>query len=174
VKSADSVTIDSVLTEIQKGLAKAQTEIVDQGMPPLKSVQVTLQTVATQKVGGTLKLLIFSIGSTVTKERTQQLTLTLKPPALKKELVAGAPSIAEGLTQALVSAAAGVQAARTGTPPLVLDTLEVQLSFVVTREGGAGGSVTIAPVTLELKGDISKKAVHQLKVTLAPPDKPKE
>lgn len=62
-------------------------------------------------------------------------------------------------------AAEGVNGAEKGDPPLDLNTLKVELSFVVKESGGGGLNFEILPVTAELSGDLQKKAIQRITIT---------
>jgi len=108
--------------------------------------------------------LIFSFGRTWEKERSHELVLKLNPPpsATGRTLMVER-TLAQDLEDAIVEAARGVRDAETGNPPLRLNTFSATISFVVTEDGSAGfEEFKILPVTLELKGELKKKAVHTI------------
>jgi hypothetical protein len=151
--------IEEVLSEVQKALQEAQSKIQDPDFPKLDSVVLTLQTAITVGVGGKLKFLIFSFGMTWQREQAQELVLTLTPlgaSSLEEK------SLSSQLAKAIVEAADGVRNAKTGTSPLDLNALNVSITFIVTKEGSGG--ITIAPVTLELSGNLKKKALHKIEL----------
>ena len=154
------VVIEKLLSEVQKALEDAQSRIADPSFPKLESVILTLQTVITAAVTGKIKWLIFSFGMGWEKERSQELVLTLLPPPAARR----AESFASNLADAIVEAAEGVRNAEAGTPPLSLDRLNVIVAFVVTVQGSAGATFEIQPVTLELSGNLKKKALHKVEL----------
>lgn len=173
---SDAVTIESVLGEIQHGLADAQTVLNAAKMPPLKSVVLTLHTEYDKKGGAKFSVLIFSFGKTWDKQRSNELVLTLTPPPPAKavtDAVGTHPGLSTALVQAIVSVAQGVRDAASTKPPLVLDTLKAEFGFVVQTSTSAGAKFEISPVSADLSGDLSKKAVHTMTVTFATP-KPNE
>lgn len=155
------IVIDQVLSEIQKAQQNAQNRITDPDFPELESVLLTLQTAVTIGVGGKIKFLIFSFGMSWEKEQSQELVLTLTPPR------PGGPkmrSLADELADAIVDAAEGVKKAKTGEPPLLLDRLNASIAFVVTEQVSGGASFEIKLVTLELSGNLKKKALHKIEL----------
>ena len=165
------VAIDSVLNEIQRGLTQAQLEIADNKLPPLESVTVTLQTEYVKSGGPKLKLFIISFGQTWEKQSSNELTLVLKPPPPKKatEAVGTHEGLSDQLVDAIVSAANGVQGAKDRKPPLLLDSMKAEFGFVVNTKTSGGIKFEIVPVTAELSGELSKKAVHKISVSFANP-----
>lgn len=165
------VAIDSVLNEIQRGLTQAQVEIADNKLPPLESVTVTLQTEYVKKGGPKVKLFIISFGQTWEKQSSNELTLVLKPPKKATEAVGTHEGLSDQLVDAIVSAASGVQAAKDRKPPLLLDSMKAEFGFVVNTNTSGGIKFEIVPVTAELSGELSKKAVHKITVNFANPSK---
>jgi hypothetical protein len=152
------VVIEEVLSEVQKALQEAQSKIQDPDFPKLDSVVLTLQTAITVGVGGKLKFLIFWFGMTWQKEQAQELVLTLTPPPSSVQ----EQSLSSQLAKAIVEAADGVRKAKTGTPPLDLNSLNVSITFIVTQE--VSGGFTLTPVTLDLSGNLKKKALHKIEL----------
>ena len=167
VPGNQAVAIEDVISQVQSALANAQTSLADKRFPPLKQVKLSLQTVATKKDGVTLKLWVLSFGSTVEKTSTQQMDLTLVPPPAGLPKKVAAVSLTEDLESAIISAAEGVQKARTGTPPLELSTLDVQIGFTVKGDVNGGPNVTLAPITLGLTGDVASSNVQVITVSFA-------
>ncbi|BBO18228.1 conserved hypothetical protein [Candidatus Brocadia pituitae] len=161
-------TIEQVLEEVQKGLINAQQEIKNMGMPQLESVKLTLQTAMSKKSGAKLKVFIFSFGQEWEKERSQELALTLKPPLPPFPLEEPIPykvTLADKLSEAIVSVAKGVQKARTSEQPLEIEQFTAEFNFIVQTEIGGKVAFEISPITAETEGDLKKKAIHKIAVT---------
>ena len=168
---SQGVAIDSVLNEIQRGLTQAQVTIADSKLPPLESVTLTLQTQRYDKKGGPkFTLFIISFGQTWEKQSSNELTLVLKPPQKTATEEVGTPvGLSNQLVDAIVSAARGVQAAKDRTPPLLLDSMKAEFGFVVNTNTSGGIKFEIVPVSAEMSGELSKKAVHKISVSFANP-----
>jgi hypothetical protein len=165
---ADAITIQEVLTEVQRGLSEAQQQLVAAKIPPLDSVVLHLLTEYNVSGGPKFKVLIFSFGKTWERQRSNELVITLKPPKPALEVHAtGTPGLATQLVAAIVAAAQGVRDAETGTPPLQLASLKAEFGFVVKESTSAGVKFEIVPVSSDVKADWSKKAVHTITVTFA-------
>jgi len=158
------ILIGRVVEEVQKALRAARDRPELSAFPKFKNATLTLQTVITRSVGGKIKLWIFSFGKTWEKERSHELVLKLTPPppATPGRRLMAERTLAQDLEDAIVEAALGVHNAEMGDPPLSLSTFKVTISFVVTEDGSAGFEFTISPVTLELKGELKKKAIHTI------------
>lgn len=165
---ADAITIQEVLTEVQRALADVQHQLVAAQIPPLDSVVLHLLTEYNVSGGPKFKVLIFSFGKTWERERSNELTITLKPPkANQQPELLNTPGLASQLVAAIVAAAQGVKDAEAGTPPLQLASLKAEFGFVVKESTSAGAKFEIVPVSADLKADWSKKAVHTITVTFA-------
>lgn len=159
------IEIDSVIKDVQRALANAQTELRQQKLPALKTVTLNLQTAITAKGGGKLKVVIVTVGASREKSKTQEVTLVLTPPRAGNAKEISAHSLTEGLEQAIVAAARGVMNAdKDSTIPLKLTTLKVKLGFTVKEGGSGGASREILPITLELSGDLSRTDVQILEI----------
>jgi hypothetical protein len=162
--------IDSVLAEVQNGLAVAQTEIEKLRMPPLESVTLTLQTEYNSKAGPKLKLFVLSFGATWERQRSNELVLKLVPPNPGKSVqMSKTEGLSDQLVEALVSVAVGVKDASNRKPPLNLESLKAEFGFVVKTSVNGAAKFEILPVGVELGGDFSKKAVHKIAVSFASP-----
>ena len=172
VSSAEISSIDAVVSQVKQALADVQTTLANNNLPPLKQVKISLQTTAAKKGGLSLKLWVINIGGTYEKDKTQQITIVLAPPAAGGPQQVGAVSLTQELEDAIVSAAQGVKNASNGRIPLKLTSLDVQLGFTVKGDVNGGAGVTIVPITADFSGDISKTAVQTLTVSFAAPSTP--
>jgi hypothetical protein len=167
--NAQVSSIESVIGQVKQAIAEVQTTLAGSGLPPLKQVKLSLQTVATKKGGVTLKLWVINFGGTIEKDKTQQIDIVLTPPPAGTAAPVGAVSLTEELQEAIVNAAKGVQDAGKGAVPLRFTSLDVQLGFTVKGDLSGGAAITIVPITLDFTGDLSKTAVQTLTVSFATP-----
>jgi len=169
------VLIDQLLSEVQLALAKVQQELKSDNMPPLESVTLDLTAEAKKDAGGKINLFIVSFGKKWEKDLSQEIEVTLKPPSPNLPLKVGkAPSVSDELQAAILSAARGVQKARGDKQvPLVTSALKVVLTFVVKGDTNGGLRFTIAPVTIDLSGELADSATQKITVNFANPDKKK-
>jgi hypothetical protein len=157
---ADGARLESVIDSVREAVNEAQTNNVP-GFPPLKSVTIKLQTVASRSAGGQVQFLVFSLGTRYTADAASTVELEMVPPKTREaeSLVAG-PDLKEALAQAINLAKAGVLKASTGTPPLVMKNISIDLKFAVQTQGSAGATVTLVPLGIEGSGRISREKVH--------------
>ena len=161
----ESVTIQAVVAQVKDALSNVQTKLTNNQLPPLKSVKLTLQTVATTKAGVKISFWVLTIGGSVQKEASQEVVLELVPPKPGNPANISSETFTKALEDSILNVAQGVQGADQGNLPLKLDNLSVTLGFTVTAEGEAGGKLTLAPVTLDISGQKDKKVVHKLEVS---------
>jgi hypothetical protein len=162
--SNETVTIQAVVSQVKEALSNVQTKLTNKQLPPLKSVKLTLQTVATSKAGGKISFWVITIGGSLQKEASQEVVLELVPPKAGNPVNISSETFTKALEDSILDAAQGVQGADQGSLPLKLENLSVTLGFTVTAEGTAGAKLTLAPVTLDISGQKDKKVVHKLEV----------
>jgi hypothetical protein len=169
----ESVTIQAVVSQVKEALSNVQTKLTNKQLPPLKSVKLTLQTVATSKAGAKISFWVITIGGSLQKEASQEVVLELVPPKAGNPVNISSESFTKALEDSILDVAQGVQGADQGSLPLKLQNLTVTLGFTVTAEGTAGAKLTLTPVTLDISGQKDKKVVHKLEVAYsnAPPEK---
>ena len=161
----ESITIQEVVAQVKEALSNVQTKLTNNQLPPLKSVKLTLQTVATSKGGAKISFWVITIGGSLQKEASQEVVLELVPPKPGNPANISSESFTKALEDSILDVAQGVQGADQGNLPLKLDNLSVTLGFTVTAEGTAGAKLTLAPVTLDISGQKDKKVVHKLEVS---------
>jgi hypothetical protein len=171
--SAQVSSIDAVVGQVKQALADVQTTLANSKLPPLKEVKLSLQTTATKKGGLTLKLWVINIGTTYEKDKTQQINITLVPPAPGAPRAVSTASITQELENAIVTTAEGVKNAGTGPVPLKVSNLDIQIGFTVKGDVNGGAAITILPITADFSGDLSKTAIQTLTVSFAESAPPK-
>ncbi len=165
--AAQAVAIEDVISQVQAALAVVQTNLAARQFPPMRQVKLSLQTVATKKDGLTLKLWVIGLGDSVETASTQQIDLVLVPPQPGLPKKTGVPSLAEDLENAILSAAEGVQKARSDPVPLVLGSLDVRIGFTVKGDVNGGPNVILTPITLGLSGDVANSSIQTITVSFA-------
>jgi protein subunit release factor A len=75
------VVIDQLLKEVQIGLARVQTELQKEAIPPQESVTLNLTAEVRKTTGGKVNLFILSFGRKVERSQTQEIEVKLKPPS---------------------------------------------------------------------------------------------
>jgi hypothetical protein len=168
---AQAVTIETLIDEVKQALGDVQNDLATADLPSLKKVSLTLQTVATKQAGASLKLWVITLGGSVEKDSTQQIDIVLTPPKAGGSRNVSAESVAQQLKAAIVSVAEGVKKAGQKPNPLVLSTLDVQISFTVKANAKGDAIVEILPLGPDISGSLSKSATQTLKVSFdAKPD----
>ncbi len=156
----EGARLEAVIDSVREALNEAQTNNVA-GFPPLKSVTIKLQTTASRSIGGEVQLLVFSLGTRYSTDAASTVELEMVPPKTheKESLLAG-PGVKEALAQAINLAKVGVLKASTGSPPLVMKNISIDLKFAVEVQGSGGASVTLVPLGIGATGRISREKVH--------------
>jgi hypothetical protein len=164
---ADGARLESVIDAVRESLNEAQTNNVP-GFPPLKTVTIKLQTVASRSVGGQVQFLVFALGTRYTSDAASTVELAMVPPKTsERESVAAGPELKEALAQAITLAKVGVLKASTGTPPLVMKNISIDLKFTVQAQGSGGAAVTLMPIGIEGSGKISREKVHTVSLVFS-------
>ena len=164
---AQSNELSDVIGQIEMALANANAEIGMKGgtLPKIKSADLTLETTVSSKGGAKFKLLVISFGKSISKERSQQITVSLVPKPNNKMTILPDSSFRKELQSLIVETSKGLQNSENGIYPLSVKQVTVELSFVLKSDGDAGLNFKIVPVTLELAGDLSKESVHKVRLT---------
>jgi hypothetical protein len=156
----DGARLEAVIDSVRESLNEAQANNVP-GFPPLKSVTIKLQTVASRSAGGQVQFLVFSLGTRYTSDAASTVELEMvAPKTSEKESVAAGADLKEALAQAINLAKAGVLKASKGSPPLVMKKIAIDLKFAVEIQGSGGAAVTLVPIGIEGSGKISREKVH--------------
>lgn len=164
---AQSDELSAVIGQIEMALANANAEIAMKGgaAPKVKSADLALETTVSTKGGAKFKLLVISFGRSVSKERSQLITVSLVPKAINKMAILPDSSFRKELQSLIVETSKGLVNSENGMYPLTVRQVTVELSFVLKSDGNAGVNFKIIPVTLELAGDLSKESVHKVRLT---------
>jgi hypothetical protein len=156
----DGARLESVIDSVREALNEAQTNNVP-GFPPLKSVTLKLQTIASRSAGGQVQFLVFSLGTRYASDAASTVELEMVPPKTREaeSLIAG-PDLKEALAQAINLAKVGVMKASKGSPPLVMKNISIDLKFAVETQASGGATVTLVPVGIDASGRISREKAH--------------
>jgi len=164
-----AVAIDSVITQVKQALGDVQNQLVTEGLPPLKQVDLSLQTIATNQGGASIKLRVVTLGGTHETDITQQIDLTLAPPKPGGTQKVSAIALTRNLEDAIISAAEGIKNAGAKPNPLVPTNLVVTLSFAVKDTVKGDANITILPLGPDISGSVARNSVQTLKLTFAAP-----
>jgi len=156
----NSLKVEDLLKEVHIALNAAAPSL-EQLHVPLRTVTLNLQTVATNKGGGSLDLWVVSLGQSIECEATQELSLTLVPAPLAKGYREKA-SFGEQLAKAIVSAAQSVQGDHDPQSPLKLHQLNASVTFGVAEETKGSGRFKVVPVAAGVEGSMKRKAVQKI------------
>jgi Trypsin-co-occurring domain 2 len=131
----------------------------------VESVQLVLNVVATESAGGRLDFCVpfvgmkLSMGAKVTRQDTHRIDITLVPPEAEPGLRETRADIETALVDAITAIRAAMASAAEGDEPWVLSTGEVEIAFVVTKEGS---------ISLGAEGELAHEVTNTLKLVLVP------
>jgi hypothetical protein len=168
--AASKIKVGDVVSQVQEALERVQVRLEEAKLPPLQSVNLTLETTLSNKGSAGFDVWVLSLGTSYSKDRVQSVSITLAPPAAKEGVNLRAlqeqPSLTDSLELAIVSAIAELKAHYPNQKiPLDVTEIDVTLGFTVTVDGSAG--IKIAPISLELGGETSKSTAHTITVVYA-------
>jgi len=162
----DGVAIDVLIGTIKKSLRRAGiSRDASQGDLQVESVQLVLNIVATESAGGRLDLRVpfvgmkLSMGAKVTKQDTHSITINLTPPEPAKQLRETRGDIETALVDAIDAIRSAMASAAEGDEPWILSTGQVEISFVITKEGS---------ISLGAEGELSNEMTNKLLLALTP------
>lgn len=157
--AADGAELSAVMDAIRAALSEAQTAEVP-GFPDLKSVTIKLQTEASRAANGEIGVYVLSLGSSYSQETASTLELKMAPPATHGPKHLTPDELHEALAREIHLAKVGVLRAAAGDPPFTMTNIEIDLKFVVERQGSAGAKVTLVPLGAGLGGKVSRNEVQ--------------
>jgi hypothetical protein len=167
-KLPQEISVDSVVKEINKALQ----EISDKrpaDLPAFESAEVALETVTKEENNGEFKLLVVSLGSTISTAMSQTVSFKLVPPPPRKGITDKA--IGSQLSKAIIKAAEDIHQALENQPSLKLKQLSASVKFEVENSASGGVEVELTPVTLGGKYSKAKGVSHVITLNFEVPDK---
>ena len=168
------VRLDSVLTEVQRGLQKAQDDLDGSSLGKLQSVQLTLHTQSEEDKTGKMTIFVMSVGGGRGASASQDLVLTLRPPVSKSttstiKTTNAPPTVADSIVALIKEAARAAETARKGKPPLDAESLTMELAFTVTNSVKGGLQFNLGTVAADVGGSMKNASQQRIKITIAPP-----
>jgi hypothetical protein len=162
----EGAEMEAVINAIRVGIVEAQRNNVA-GFPNVKSIEITLNTVAAKSTGGKLSFWIFTIGSKKTYETSSAVKVAMMPPPKKD--AAGGPAapvdnVATALGRAINLAKHAFITGNSDEPKIQFNSAEIEIKFTVKKEGSVGGKVEILPLGFEGESKIDKSKIHTLKL----------
>jgi len=162
----EGVPINALIDAVKESLRSAGVSR-DSGTGDLQvaSVQLVLNVVATESVGGRLDFRVpfigmkLSMGAKVTTQDTHSIDITLVPPEPDQQLRETRGDIETVLVDAIATIRGVMANAAGGDEPWVLSTGEVEISFVVTKEGS---------ISLGAEGEFANEVTNKLRLALKP------
>lgn len=155
-------SLDGTLAEIQSTLRQVGEIAAEDSLPQLESVKLSLQTVFTKAVGGTLNFFVVTLGAQVSTESAQQLEIVLVPPSPDEKQQVSTKGFSAPLAEAIVSAARTIKNGQDQEPPLKLKQLVATIKFVVEKSGDAGAKFVLVPISPSIGGKAKSSEVQTI------------
>lgn len=160
------VRVNALVDSVKKSLKSAGISR-NSGVGDLKvaSVQLVLNVVATESAGGRFDLRVpfigmkFTMGTKVTRQDTHSIDITLVPPEPDRQLRETRGDIETALVDAITTIRGVMASAAGGDEPWVLSTGQVEITFVVTKEGS---------ISIGAEGEFSDEVTNKLRISLEP------
>jgi hypothetical protein len=131
----------------------------------IRSVQLTLNALATRSLGGGLDFRIpfigmqLKVGTKLTKHDTHRIEISLVPPDLGPQQELRDGDLESVFVDAINTIRSAVASAATGEDPFTLTESSVKISFAVTEEG---------TISLGIDGGLTSELTHTLTLGLVP------
>lgn len=160
------VPVSALIDSIKKSLKTAGISR-NSGVGDLKvaSIQLNLRVVATESAGGRFDLRVpfigmkLTMGAKVTKQDTHNIDITLVPSETDQQLRETRGDIETALVDAIATIRGVMASAAGGDEPWTLSTSDVEIIFVVTKEG---------TISIGAEGEFSDEVTNKLRLSLRP------
>lgn len=159
-------SVENVIEAIKIVLIDLQNELEQLNVPLLSSAEIQLQTSYAVAADGGINWYVLSADAAYTTTSVQTVLIVLKPPPPHTQSpVSGPPVLAETLTQIVLKAAEGIDAALSSDVPLTATKLSVEVQFVVDQSTTAGGKFRLLPVGFGFSGGVHDVAAQRILLT---------
>lgn len=159
-----SVPIEELVAAVKEAVKQAGISTNDTGRDlRIRSVQLTLNAVATTKLGGGLEFRVpvigwkIKVGSSRSRQRTHTIDLTLVPEDLQDRYELRNNTVEEVLVESISAVRAAVATGAGGDDPLVLEAGTVELVFGITDQG---------TISLGVEGELTEEITNTLRIEL--------
>lgn len=160
------VPVSTLVDSIKKSLKTAGISR-NSGVGDLKvaSIQLNLRVVATESAGGRFDLRVpfigmkLTMGAKVTKQDTHSINITLVPSETDQQFRETRGDIETALVDAIATIRGVMASAAGGDEPWALSTSDVEITFVVTKEG---------TISIGAEGEFSGEVTNKLRLSLGP------
>ncbi len=138
IKETKGFSIDKIVDSIKRALVASQVEMESSGIK-VKLIELTLKSIASEKVGAGITLQIpilgeFKIGSNISAKSVQTTFLALKPAKSSTKDIYEFNGLEENLKEIILYLTEGIKAAFNNQPLLELDEASAELNFILKSE----------------------------------------
>ena len=160
------VRVGEVIPIVIRALQDTQSSL--SGLPPLKSVTLTLATTVEKVQGGEFELFV-KIGGERATSSTHEIVVELSPPTSNAHEISAKDLYAELKDAILAAARAAADANAAAKDILKTSSFSTEIGFDVKRTVSGGIELDVAPVTIGASGARTTK--HANKITISFEDK---
>ena len=158
--------IGDLVQKLRATMRAVQEEAQKSDLPLPQSVDLTLATTLSGVDTGRPTFALVTAGSGIEPARAQTMKMKLTAPKTAGGPGPGAAPLRDGLGLAILEAARTVKAARSGSAPLTLDRMQVELGFVVEP----GNEAAIVPVSLDETDPVKRHELQTMVLTFGKPE----
>lgn len=164
ISKETKIAVSTLLDEIQFAVNVISKQTKNSSLPPFKSAELTLSTVATRSKDGSVSL-ILSGGGGKSTINTNIITLELVPNSNNNKMLSKGSG--RDIANLVIAAIEAVDAKK----HLKLNTLNVESGLIVTTNKDGGIDVELAGFAIKGKSSVERSSVNNLKLTFAYPKK---
>lgn len=164
-RDRDRPSMASVIEQVKRAIRLVERVAARPVGATIARVELTIQTVAERSAGGEVTLQVPILGelgggSSRGSNHSQAVSLTLRPVEQIEAFDVGTADVELRLATAILDLRDVVKAAAASAPRFELESAQIELRFVVTREGH---------ITLIASGERSDEVTHTLRLHIAGP-----
>lgn len=175
-------SLGAVIETATNVLQKVRAELENKRYPPLKSVTMNITTLASEKAEAGAKIIVLTVGSSITNERTRRLSIKLKSRPHEVKLHNSRTNIETGSNRRISDIIAQDLKANLlatfqrlsrhddeATDPMSTETVTFTFGFKVTQSTAGGGAFLLEPASLTLGGSSAPANTNEFVFEFARP-----
>ena len=157
------VLIDDLLLDIRDSLIVINRATAND--LALEKATLTLKTAFEIEASGKVNFWVIRLGSGVSRDAVQTLTINLAPPSPGDAVPVS--SVSESLSAAVIAAYEATAAAAAYEPPLNMTNITATVHFSVETSASAGGGFKFSPISVDAGSSIAETEVQTITLTFA-------
>ncbi len=138
IRESEGVAIGEIIGSVKRALIETQEDMESSGIK-IKSIQLKLKSIASEKAGAGVTLQIpllgkLKLGSDISAKSVQTTSLTLKTPKTPTKSVYKLMELDEKLAKNILSLTEGIKSAAYDEPLLEMGESSIELNFILKSE----------------------------------------